>query len=158
MNRMFVSAGLAATIALLGALPISGQSSPNPPLVITAYNGGPPIAFTTPKTPWGDPDLQGVWSSDDTSGIPMSRAQNVNGMYLSDEAWAARQKQTQQGVQNALNAIGTFRGDYARRSRGFLPAALCRPRRGDRDHGRCVARGSQRDCRALNRRLAAFTR
>jgi hypothetical protein len=116
MNRMFVSAGLAATIALFGALPISGQSSPNPPLVITAYNGGPPIAFTTPKTPWGDPDLQGVWSSDDTSGIPMSRAQNVTGMYLNDEAWAARQKQTQQGVQNALNAIGTFRGDYARRS------------------------------------------
>jgi hypothetical protein len=116
MNRMFVSAGLAATIALLGALPISGQSSPNPPLVITAYNGGPPIAFTTPKTPWGDPDLQGVWSSDDTSGIPMSRAQNVTGMYLNDEAWAARQKQTQRGVQNALNAIGTFRGDYARRS------------------------------------------
>jgi len=116
MKRMFVSAGLAVTIALLAALPISGQSSPNPPLVITAYNGGAPIAFTTPRTPWGDPDLQGVWSSDDTSGIPMSRPQNITGLYQDEQAWAARQKQTQQGVQNALNAIGTFRGDYARRS------------------------------------------
>src|SRR5262245_28460881 len=116
MKRMLIATYLAAFIALLTTLPIAGQSNPNPPLVITAYNGGAPISYTTPKTPWGDPDLQGVWSSDDTSGIPMSRAQNVTGLYLNDEAWAARQKQTQQGVQNALNAIGTFRGDYARRS------------------------------------------
>jgi hypothetical protein len=57
-----------------------------------------------------------VWSSDDTQGIPMQRPQNLTGLYQSDEQWAARQKQTQQGIQNALNAIGTFRGDYARRS------------------------------------------
>ncbi|HEY7190004.1 MAG TPA: hypothetical protein VH436_25800 [Vicinamibacterales bacterium] len=104
-----------ATILLVN-LPLIAQQAANPPLVITAYNGGPPIPYTTPKTPWGEPDLQGVWSSDDTSGIPMSRPQNVTGLYQSDEQWAARQKQTQQGVQNALNAIGTFRGDYARRS------------------------------------------
>ena len=104
------------TVVSLWIAPVAGQSSGPPPLVITAYNGGPPIPYTAPKTPWGEPDLQGVWSSDDTSGIPMSRAQNVTGLYLNDEQWAARQKQTQQGVQNALNAIGTFRGDYARRS------------------------------------------
>jgi hypothetical protein len=58
-----------------------------------------------------------VWSSDDTSGIPMSRPANFgDNLYQSDEQWAARQKQTEQGIQNALNAIGTFRGDYARRS------------------------------------------
>jgi hypothetical protein len=38
------------------------------------------------------------------------------GLYLTDEQWAARQKQVQQGVQNALNATGTFRGDFARRA------------------------------------------
>ena len=37
-------------------------------------------------------------------------------LYQTDEQWAARQKQTEQGIQNALNAIGTFRGDYARRA------------------------------------------
>jgi hypothetical protein len=96
---------------------VSGQSAPAPPLVVTAYNGTTPDKpFTAPKTPWGDPDLQGVWSSDDTQGIPMQRAQNISGLYQADEQWAARQKQTQQGIQNALNAIGTFRGVYARRS------------------------------------------
>ena len=119
MKRALAVLGIltVVTIVSLRIAPVAAQQSAGPPpLVITAYNGGPPIPYTAPKTPWGEPDLQGVWSSDDTSGIPMSRAQNVTGLYLNDEQWAARQKQTQQGVQNALNAIGTFRGDYARRS------------------------------------------
>ncbi len=40
-----------------------------PPLVITAF-GGKPVDYKAPRTPWGDPDLQGVWSSDDMQGIP----------------------------------------------------------------------------------------
>jgi hypothetical protein len=117
MIRTLASFSLAVAIAALASLPLSGQGTSAPPLVITAYNNGPAINYVPPKTPWGDPDLQGVWSSDDTSGIPMSRPVNLgNDLYQSDELWAARQKQTQQGIQNALNAIGTFRGDYARRS------------------------------------------
>src|SRR6185503_2781880 len=46
----------------------------------------------------------------------MQRPQNISGLYQSEEQWAARQKQTQAGIQNALTAIGTFRGDYARRA------------------------------------------
>src|SRR5687768_10745766 len=117
-KRLLVSIGLSAAIALIASLPLQGQGSgvPAPPLVITAYNGGPPIPYTQARTPWGEPDLQGVWSSDDTSGIPMSRPQNATGLYLADEQWAARQKQVQGGIQNALNAVGSFRGDYARRA------------------------------------------
>ena len=115
-RRVLASLVTAAAIALPASLPVAGQGTSAPALVVTAYNGGPPISYTMPRTPWGDPDLQGVWSSDDTSGIPMSRAANLgDALYQSDELWAARQKQTQQGIQNALNAIGTFRGDYARR-------------------------------------------
>ncbi len=68
-----------AAIAIASlATTVSGQSAAAPPLVVTAYNNGPAIPYTVPKTPWGDPDLQGVWSSDDTQGIPMQRAQNVH--------------------------------------------------------------------------------
>jgi hypothetical protein len=147
MKRTIVSALVAVAIACVITLPVAGQSTSAPPLVVTAYNGGPPIPYTTPRTPWGDPDLQGVWSSDDTSGIPMARAQG-GGLYQSDEQWAARQKQTQQGIQNALNAIGTFRGDYARRAfrqtsvivdpaDGRLPAVTpaAEARRAPRDRG-----------------------
>jgi hypothetical protein len=118
-TRVLASLVAAAIVALMASLPVVAQSASTsaPPLVITAYNAGPPTPYSPPRTPWGDPDLQGVWSSDDTSGIPMQRPANLgNELYQSDELWAARQKQTQQGIQNALNAIGTFRGDYARRS------------------------------------------
>ena len=117
--RVLASSAAAAIVALMASLPVVAQSAstPAPALVITAYNAGSPTPYAPPRTPWGDPDLQGVWSSDDTSGIPMQRPANLgNELYQSDEQWAARQKQTQQGIQNALNAIGTFRGDYARRS------------------------------------------
>ena len=147
--RALASLAIAVAIASTASLPAIGQGAPAPPLVITAYNAGPPTPFTVPRTPWGDPDLQGVWSSDDTAGIPMSRPADLgNNLYQSDEQWAARQKQTQQGIQNALNAIGTFRGDYARRSfrqtsiivdppdgriPAFTPAA--EKRRASRDRG-----------------------
>ena len=118
-TRVLASSAAAAIVALMASLPVDVQSAstPAPSLVITAYNAGSPTPYAPPRTPWGDPDLQGVWSSDDTSGIPMQRPANLgNELYQSDEQWAARQKQTQQGIQNALSAIGTFRGDYARRS------------------------------------------
>jgi len=115
--RTLTSLIFAVAVAVVATLPVSGQITPAPPLVVTAYNAGPPIHYAVPRTPWGDPDLQGVWSSDDTSGIPMSRPADLGeNLYQTDEQWAARQKQTEQGIQNALNAIGTFRGDYARRA------------------------------------------
>jgi hypothetical protein len=114
-TRILAATGAAAIIATVTALPVSTQGTPVPALVITAYNGGPPIAYTTPKTPWGDPDLQGVWSSDDAN-MPMARPQNATGLYQTDEQFAARQKQIAQGITNAENAEGSFRGDFARRA------------------------------------------
>src|SRR5215510_7869122 len=76
-----------------------------PPLVITAF-GGKPITYKAPRTPWGDPDLQGVWSSDDMEGVGIAAGQGRGGrgaapppppvpgappppMYLTDEQLAA---------------------------------------------------------------------
>src|SRR5688572_22398445 len=114
------------TLSLLGTLvftaaatlPVLTQSQPAPPLVITAYNGGPPIPYTNPKTPWGEPDLQGVWSSDDMGGIPRPRpAAMGTRLYLNDQEFAARVKTIQQSVNNRENnATSTFRNDFARRA------------------------------------------
>jgi hypothetical protein len=32
--------------------------------------------FAASKTPWGDPDIQGTWTSDDTWGVPFERPKN----------------------------------------------------------------------------------
>jgi hypothetical protein len=117
--------GSAGILAMLAALVIfapvtaSGQASgaAAPPLVVTAENGGPPTPYKVPRTPWGDPDLQGVWSSDDTSGIPMSRPERFGErLYMNDEEFAERVKQVETGITRAENAEGSFRGDFARRA------------------------------------------
>jgi hypothetical protein len=128
---------------------VSGQKAAAPPLVITAYNGAAPIPYTVPRTPWGDPDLQGVWSSDDTSGIPRERPKEFGtNLYLSDEAFAARRKQVEQGIKRGESDIGSFRNDFARRAfrqtslivdppDGSMPAVTpeAQKRRASRDRG-----------------------
>ena len=50
--------------------------------------------YVPPKTPWGDPDLQGQWPA--TANIPMQRAASFGTRaYLTDEEFAQRQKQAQ---------------------------------------------------------------
>ena len=117
VKRAFIPSALVAIAALVAAIaqPVAGQSAAAPPLVVTAFNGGPAPAYTTSRTPWGEPDLQGTWSSDDAT-FGVQRAANQTGLYLSDEQWAARQKQITQGVTNGENAVGSFRGDFARRA------------------------------------------
>jgi hypothetical protein len=45
------------------------------------------------RTPWGHPDLQGTWSSDDVRGIPLQRpAEFGTRAELTDEEFAARQQ------------------------------------------------------------------
>jgi hypothetical protein len=50
--------------------------------------------WTHPETPWGDPDLQGVYTSDDSIGAPLQRPEQFGERrYLTDEEYAERAKQ-----------------------------------------------------------------
>jgi hypothetical protein len=40
--------------------------------------------YTPPKTPWGDPDLQGIYTNKDENGIPMERPTQFDGKKLED--------------------------------------------------------------------------
>ncbi len=55
------------SFVLIGALTAAMAVVP-----IVAQTNGKSTAI--PKTPWGDPDLQGPWTSDDTWGVPFERA------------------------------------------------------------------------------------
>jgi hypothetical protein len=59
-----------------------------------AAQTNPPSAktYTPPKTPWGDPDLQGTWTSDDCINTPMQRPTNAGDkLYLTEEELAQRE-------------------------------------------------------------------
>src|ERR1700740_2030843 len=56
----------------------------------------PASSWEQPKTPWGDPDLQGTWTDDDCIGTPMNRPANLGdrGFYTEKEP-ADGKKQTE---------------------------------------------------------------
>src|SRR6185436_3703631 len=48
--------------------------------------------WTPARTPWGDPDLQGTWTSDDCIGTPLSRPANLGDkLYYTEQELAQRE-------------------------------------------------------------------
>jgi len=75
---------VAATFALTTG-PAFGQAAKT---ALAASN------WTPAKTPWGDPDLQGTWTSDDCIGTPLNRPVNLGEkLYYTEEDLAQRQAQ-----------------------------------------------------------------
>ena len=52
--------------------------------------------WKAPRTPWGDPDLQGTWTSEAELSVPFERnAQYGDRQWLTDAEFAQRMKQTE---------------------------------------------------------------
>jgi hypothetical protein len=82
-------------------------------------------AYSTPKTPWGDPDLQGTWSGDSAQAIPMQRpAQFAGRAELNDEEFNAKLERDTATRKRALNAAGSFAGDGAWLDKTFRQTSL----------------------------------
>ena len=80
--------GMSALIATVAA---AAQTQPSRPRRLT------PVV---PKTPWGDPDLQGPWTSDDTWGVPFERPANFGTRaFLTEDELKAREKQVEASKQ-----------------------------------------------------------
>ena len=66
---------------------------------------GVPRAWTPPRTSWGQPDLQGSWTSDSVHGVPRERPEQFAGRaFLTDAEYAERAKREEQTRQAAFNA------------------------------------------------------
>jgi hypothetical protein len=51
-------------------------------------------SYVPPRTPWGDPDLQGIWPSTDMVGVPFERPAELAGrVEVSDKEFAERAEQ-----------------------------------------------------------------
>jgi len=85
MVRVKVLGGLLASLCLAAVVTLSSQTPP--------ASGSP---YAPPKTPWGDPDLQGIWPGTDMVGVPFERpAQFGNRLFLTEDEFQAREKQAQ---------------------------------------------------------------
>jgi hypothetical protein len=54
----------------LMAAPLLGQAG-------AQASKSPANSWAQPKTPWGDPDLQGTWTGDDYIGVPLQRSPDI---------------------------------------------------------------------------------
>src|SRR5215472_14236679 len=59
--------------------------------------------WTQPKTPWGDPDIQGTWTSDDCIGTQMNRPAALGDrLYFTEQELAQRQSQIEKQQETDL--------------------------------------------------------
>ena len=82
-------------VAALSSLPVAAQAPAakvTPRRPNAAATASAKTNWTPPKTPWGDPDLQGEWPA--TAHIPMQRPVNLgNRAELTDAELAQRESQ-----------------------------------------------------------------
>src|SRR5580765_9117194 len=105
-QRYLVSLGVLAVATLSIAVqntapkPASTQAAPAAAAPKPATPAGKPAA-TVPRTPWGDPDLQGTWFV--LADVPLQRsAANAGKEFLTDEEVAAADKR--KGLDPGRNA------------------------------------------------------
>jgi hypothetical protein len=81
--------------------------------------------WKAPKTAWGQPDLEGIWTTDDMRGVPMTRAaQFGDRRYLTDAEFAARagERASARKVDDART--GTFRNEEGSRDFGYTSMVI----------------------------------
>ena len=122
---ILASAGLILLMAALTAAPAAAQAAGSAD-AMAAKRVDP--KWKAPRTAWGHPDLEGIWTSDDMKGVPTSRApQYGNRLYLTDQEFAARAKQrkTARVVDDART--GTFRNEEGSREFSYTSMVIDPP-------------------------------
>jgi hypothetical protein len=82
MNAPFsASFGLAAALVAGAASSPSAQTPPRP---VASKPAQAAKTFTPPRTPWGDPDLQGNYTNKYEQGTPFERPEEFAGRKIED--------------------------------------------------------------------------
>jgi hypothetical protein len=109
----------------MAALPLVGQAQSDSARSVSAELMTPAKGFVQPKTEWGEPDLQGVWTSDAALGIPRERPEKFGTRaMLNDQEFAEAQKADTERRKSAENAEGAFRNDGAYKTRSYRQTSL----------------------------------
>ena len=96
-----------------GWVSVSAQQKVDRPLAIELQE-----RYSTSSTPWGEPDLQGIWTSDAAHGIPLERPLNaVQTVPLTPEEAAARRER------GTLNSIWGYEREWRDTTLGYAKNA-----------------------------------
>ena len=73
--------------------------------------------YTTPTTPWGEPDLQGIWTGNAAHGIPLERPAEASDVSLTPEEAAARRER------GTLGSIWGYEREWRDTTLGYVKSA-----------------------------------
>lgn len=114
-----------SAVLLLAADLVAGQNAPAPAKPGAAARGAHHV---TPRTPWGDPDLQGVWTTDAAYGIPLQRPKEFGTRAeLSDQEFKEKEARDKKRREEALrggDGIGEVSSDSSWLTRTFRQNSL----------------------------------
>ena len=101
---VLVLVGLTMSSAIAAA-----QQAPAAP-----QNPQPAPGFVQPKTPWGDPDIQGFWPGVEMVGVPLQRpAKFGTRNVLTEEEFEQRGREIKNEEESLLADIDVFTADVA---------------------------------------------
>ena len=135
LNRFCVSASAAVAVVAV-AMSVVGHAQTAPPPAPTAIVSGwhgqfqQQKGWTPPRTPWGDPDLQGNFTATDEINTPLERPAEFEGRNINDITPAELEAQTKrlnlataadgnQGVAGGAVPTGWYEGEYAKHTRAW---------------------------------------
>ena len=73
--------------------------------------------YGAPRTPWGHPDLQGTWTTDDARSVPLQRAPEFGDRRsLTDQEYTDRKRRDDETRGDVRVAAGTFVGEVGTRT------------------------------------------
>src|SRR6185503_10031046 len=99
----------AATLAVLGVIGFVFVVQAQTPKASPAGRGTEET-YRPPRTPWGDPDLEGKWPSSQMAGVPLQRPESFGTRSeLTDAEFAARQTQA---ARQAVDDVADFDFDH----------------------------------------------
>jgi len=117
---------------IAGVVTIAGLLGPAVPAMAQAKGSAEASAaavvnpkWAPPKLAWGHPDLEGIWTSDDMRGVPMSRPpQFGTRRSLTDEEFAARARERAEARRVDDARTGTFRNEEGSRDFGYTSMVI----------------------------------
>jgi hypothetical protein len=124
--RRYLIAGIVTIVGIVGAVVPARAQARGSAEASAAAAVNP--KWTAPKLAWGHPDLEGIWTSDDMRGVPMSRpAQFGTRRYLTDEEFAARARDRAEARRVDDARTGTFRNEEGTRDFSYTSMVIDPP-------------------------------
>jgi hypothetical protein len=126
IRRFTAGAGVLACTLLVTPVPPAAAQARGSADAAAAKRANP--HWKAPRNAWGQPDFEGIWTTDDMRGIPMQRPASFGTRaYLTDAEFAERAKQrtNARDVDNART--GTFRNEEGSRDFSYTSMVIDPP-------------------------------